>query len=176
MKAEQEQGVIGDIKHYALNDQENGRNYVNVKIDKRAMRESDLLAFEIGVKDSGAGAVMCSYNLVNGDYACENIYLLNDVLKKDFAFQGFVVSDWGATHSSVKTAMAGLDLEMPGSDFFGDALKKALDSGQVPASRVDDMLHLIAFHGAKHLAPPFCFLAHVWAGLRRTFRRRRNHC
>jgi beta-glucosidase len=143
MKGEQEQGVIGDIKHYALNDQENGRNFVNVKIDKRAMRESDLLAFEIGVKDSGVGAVMCSYNLVNGDYACENNYLLNDVLKKDFGFQGFVVSDWGATHSTAKAAKAGLDLEMPGDSFFGDALKKAVESGEVPASRLDDMVHRI---------------------------------
>ena len=143
MKAEQEQGVIGDIKHYALNDQENGRSFVNVKIDKRAMRESDLLAFEIGVKNSGAGAVMCSYNLVNGDYACENSYLLHDVLKKDFGFQGFVLSDWGATHSTVKAAMAGLDLEMPGDDFFGDALQKAVESGEVPTSRLDDMVHRI---------------------------------
>ncbi len=143
MRAEQEQGVIGDIKHYALNDQENGRNFVNVKIDKRAIRESDLLAFEIGVKDSGVGAVMCSYNLINGDYACENDYLLNGVLKKDFGFQGFVVSDWSATHSTAKAALAGLDMEMPGDNFFGGALKKAVESGEVPASRLDDMVHRI---------------------------------
>lgn len=143
MKAEQEQGVIGDIKHYALNDQENGRNFVNVKIDKRAMRESDLLAFEISVKESGVGAVMCSYNLVNGDYSCENNYLLNDALKKDFGFQGFVLSDWGATHSTVKAALAGLDIEMPGDNFFGDALKKAVESGEVPMSRLDNMVHRI---------------------------------
>jgi beta-glucosidase len=143
MKAEQEQGIIGDIKHYALNDQENGRNFVNVKIGKRAMRESDLLAFEIGIKNSGVGAVMCSYNLVNGDYACENNYLLHDVLKKDFGFEGFVVSDWGATHSTVKAAMAGLDIEMPGNNFFADALKKAVESGEVPAARLDDMVHRV---------------------------------
>lgn len=143
MQAEQEQGVIGDIKHYALNDQENGRNYVNVIIGKRAMRESDLLAFEIGVKESGVGAVMCSYNLVNGEYACENPYLLSDVLKKEFGFQGFVVSDWGATHSTAKAAMAGLDLEMPGHVYFGEALKKAVEDGEVPVSRVDDMVHRI---------------------------------
>ena len=119
MKALQEQGVIGHIKHYAVNDQENGRNFVNVKIDKRAMRETDLLAFEIGVKEGGVGAVMCSYNLLNGDYACENDYLLNQVLKKEWGFRGFVISDWGATHSTYKSAMAGLDMEMPGSDFFG---------------------------------------------------------
>jgi len=143
MKALQAQGIVGDIKHYALNDQEEGRSYVNVKADKRAIRESDLLAFEIGVKESGAGAVMCSYNLLNGDYACENSYLLTDVLKKDFGFQGFVVSDWGGTHSTAKAALAGLDMEMPGNSFLADALKKAVESGEVPVARLDNMVHRI---------------------------------
>ena len=143
MKALQEQHVIGHLKHYAVNDQENGRNFVNVKIEKRAMRETDLLAFEIGLKESGAGAVMCSYNLLNGDYACENQYLLNDVLKKEWGFPGFVISDWGATHSTAKAALAGMDMEMPGSDYFGPALKKAVEAGEVPASRVDDMVRRI---------------------------------
>jgi beta-glucosidase len=143
MKALQEQGVIGDIKHYALNDQESGRNFVDIKIDQRAMRESDLLAFEIGVKESGVGAVMCSYNLLNGDYACENKYLLEDALKKDFGFKGFVLSDWGATHSTAKAAMAGLDMEMPGDNYFAEALEKAVKSGEVPASRLDEMVHRI---------------------------------
>jgi beta-glucosidase len=143
MKALQEQGVIGDVKHYALNDQESGRNYVNVKIAQRAMRESDLLAFEIAVKESGVGAVMCSYNLVNGDYACENSYLLNETLKKDFGFQGFILSDWGATHSTAKAAMAGLDMEMPGDTYFAEALEKAVKNGEVPMSRLDDMVHRI---------------------------------
>jgi beta-glucosidase len=143
MKALQEQGVVGDIKHYALNDQEGGRSYVNVKADKRAIRESDLLAFEIGVKESGAGAVMCSYNLLNGEYACENSYLLTDVLKKDFGFQGFVVSDWGGTHSTAKAVLAGLDMEMPGNKYLADALKKAVASGEVPVARLDNMVHRI---------------------------------
>jgi beta-glucosidase len=143
MKALQGQGIVGDIKHYALNDQEGGRSYLNVKADKRAIRESDLLAFEIGVKESSAGAVMCSYNLVNGDYACENSYLLTDVLKKDFGFQGFVVSDWGGTHSTAKAALAGLDMEMPTSTYLADALKKAVESGEVPMARLDNMVHRI---------------------------------
>jgi beta-glucosidase len=143
MKALQEQGVIGHMKHFAVNDQENGRNYVNVKIDERAMRETDLLAFEIGLKESGAGAVMCSYNLLNGDYACENDYLLNRVLKKEWGFRGFVISDWGATHSAAKAALAGLDMEMPGSDYFGAALKKAVQAGEVPGGRIDDMVRRI---------------------------------
>ena len=98
----QAQHVLGDIKHYALNDQESGRNAVNVNIDKRAARESDLLAFEIGIEESDPAGVMCSYNRVNGDYACENKYLLNDVLKQDWKFQGFVLSDWRGAHSVVK--------------------------------------------------------------------------
>ena len=114
MKGLQAQHVIGDIKHYALNDQESGRNAVNVNIDKRAARESDLLAFEIGLQDSEIAAVMCSYNRVNGDYACENKYLLTDVLKKDWNFKGFVLSDWGGTHSTEKASAAGLDHEEPG--------------------------------------------------------------
>src|ERR1700684_1375615 len=107
MKGLQAQHVIGDIKHYALNDQESGRNAVNVNIDQRAARETDLLAFEIGLQDSEIAAVMCSYNRVNGDYACENRHLLTDVLKKDWNFKGFVVSDWGGTHSTEKAWAAG---------------------------------------------------------------------
>ena len=143
MKALQEQGVVGDIKHYAMNDQETGRSYVDAHADKRAMRESDLLAFEIGVKESGVAAVMCSYNLVNGDYACENNYLLTDVLKKDLGFQGFVLSDWGGTHSTTKAALAGLDMEMPTNTYFADALKKAVADGEVPQARLDNMVHRI---------------------------------
>jgi beta-glucosidase len=143
MKALAEQGVIPHIKHYAINDQENGRSFVNMKIDKRAMRETDLLAFEIGIAEGGVGAVMCSYNMVNGTYACENDYLLNQVLKKQWGFQGFVVSDWGGTHSSAKAANAGLDMEQPGSDYFGAQLKKDVDSRTVSAARLDDMVHRI---------------------------------
>ncbi len=143
MKAEQAQGVIGDIKHYAVNDQEDGRNFVNVIIDKRAMRESDLLAFQIGIRDSGVGAVMCSYNLINGTYACENDYTLTDVLKKDWNFKGFVVSDWGGTHSTVAAVKAGLDIEQPGDGFLGEPLKKAVQSGEVSEAQINGMVHRI---------------------------------
>jgi len=143
MKALSEQGVIPHIKHYAVNDQENGRNFVNVKIDKRAMRETDLLAFEIGIKEGGVGAVMCSYNLVNGVYACENNYLLNEVLKKQWGFRGFVLSDWGGTHTSAKAANAGLDMEQPGDTYFGRELKKDVDSGTVSKARLDEMVQRI---------------------------------
>jgi beta-glucosidase-like glycosyl hydrolase len=120
---------MGDIKHYALNDQETGRSVVDVRMDKRTQRETDLLAFEIAIKTTQPAAVMCSYNLVNGDHACENDYLLNHVLKKDFGFKGWVLSDWDATHSTVKAANAGLDQEMPGDDFFGAPLKRAVAFG-----------------------------------------------
>ncbi len=138
MKCEQAQHVIGDIKHYALNDQESGRNEVNVIISKRAMRESDLLAFEIGVGIAQPGAVMCSYNAVNGDFACENKYLLTDVLKKEWGFKGFVVSDWGGTLSTVKASAAGLDNEQPLDEFFGAKLKAAVEAGKVSMAELDD--------------------------------------
>jgi beta-glucosidase len=136
--------VMSDIKHYALNDQETGRNVVNVLLDHKALRESDMLAFEIAIGISDPSGVMCSYNLYEGSWACENDYLLNQVLKKDFKFKGWVLSDWEATHSTVKAALAGLDQEMPGdANFFGAPLKKAVESGQVPQARVDDMVHRI---------------------------------
>jgi beta-glucosidase len=136
--------VMSDIKHYALNDQETGRTVVNVLLDKRSMRESDLLAFEIAIGIAKPSAVMCSYNLVDGDHACENDYLLNQVLKKDWGFKGWVVSDWSATHSTVKAALNGLDQDMPGDDnYFSAPLKKAVEDGQVPTARLDDMVHRI---------------------------------
>jgi len=143
MKGLQAQHVIGDIKHYAVNDQESGRNAVNVNIDKRSMMETDLLAFEIGLRESNVAAVMCAYNRVNGDYSCENKYLLTDVLKKDWSFKGFVLSDWQGTHSTIKASAAGLDHEEPGEYFYGDAMKKAVQSGEVPFAELDDHVHRI---------------------------------
>ncbi len=138
IKCEQAQHVIGDIKHYAANDQESGRNEVNVLIDKRALQESDLLAFHIGIEIGNPAAVMCSYNAVNNDFACENKYLLTDVLKNSWKFKGFVLSDWGGTHSVVKASAAGLDNEEPMEDFFGEPLKKAVQDGKVPLAELDD--------------------------------------
>jgi beta-glucosidase len=143
IRGTQAQHVIGDIKHYALNDQESGRNAVNVNIDKRSMRESDLLAFEIGVHEGNPGGVMCSYNRVNGVYACENPYLLTDVLKKDWNFKGFVLSDWQGAHSTAKASAAGLDHEEPGEIFFGSAMKEAVQSGRVPMAEVDEHVRRI---------------------------------
>jgi beta-glucosidase len=135
--------VIGDIKHYALNDQESGRNAVNINIGKRAARESDLLAFEIGITKGHPAAVMCSYNRVNGDFACENQWLLNDVLKKDWKFPGFVLSDWGGTHSAEKASAAGLDNEEPGDFFFSDKYKAAVQAGTISTAELDEHVRRI---------------------------------
>jgi beta-glucosidase len=138
MKCEQAQHVVGDIKHYALNDQETGRTILSAEISKRAMQESDLLAFHIAIGIANPGAVMCSYNRINGDYACENSYTLRDVLKKEWGFKGFVISDWTGTHSTEKASAAGLDQEQPMAEFFGSKLKAAVDAGKVPVSEIDD--------------------------------------
>src|ERR1700688_1831649 len=138
MKCEQEQHVVGDIKHYVMNDQETGRFFVNAVISKRAMQESDLLAFHIAISIANPGAVMCSYNRINGDFGCENPYTLRDVLKRDWGFQGFVISDWAGTHSTEKASTSGLDQEEPMADYFGPKLKEAVAAGRVPLSAIDD--------------------------------------
>jgi beta-glucosidase len=142
IRAIQDQHVVGGIKHFALNDQETGRFTENVTVDERAARETDLLAFEIGVKDADVQSVMCSYNQVNGTYACENPHLLNEVLKRDWGFQGFVMSDWWATHSTAAAANAGLDQEQPDNEWFV-SLPAAVQRGDVPQSRIDDMARRI---------------------------------
>jgi beta-glucosidase len=141
--------VMGDIKHYAFNDQETGRTIVNAEIGQRDARESDLLGFQIALGIAHPAGVMCSYNKDTitppggTDWSCENDYLLNQVLKKDFDFRGFVLSDWGGTHSDVKAFTAGLDQEQPGSRYFGDPLENAIKSGQVPMARLDDAVHRV---------------------------------
>jgi beta-glucosidase len=137
----QDNQVMGDIKHFAFNDQETGRTIVDARISTQAARESDLLAFELGIRIGQPSSVMCSYNKVKGDWACENDWLLNHVLKGAWHFPGFVVSDWDGTHSTEKAAMAGLDVQMPGDEYFGAALKEAVTSGRVPLQRLDDMVH-----------------------------------
>ena len=139
----QSQHIMGDIKHYVLNDQETGRNTLNAILDKRSLQETDLLAFNIAIHLAKPAGVMCSYNRVNGEYACENDYTLNQVLKRDWKFPGFVLSDWDGTHSTAKAALAGLDMEQPGIVYFGDKLKEAVAANQVPMSRLDDMVHRI---------------------------------
>lgn len=137
------QHILGDIKHYAFNDQESGRGAADVHIGERAARESDLLAFEIGVEQGYPAGVMCAYNRVNGLFSCENSYLLKEVLKHDWKFPGFVLSDWGGTHSLEKASAAGLDHEEGGSFFYGERYKAAVQSGSIPMSELDEHVHRI---------------------------------
>jgi beta-glucosidase len=136
----QSQGVMANVKHYDANNQEANRFTINEEIDERALREIYLPAFEVSVRQAHSASVMCAYPRVNGTFSCENSLLINDVLKKEWAFRGFVLSDFGAVHSTVPSALAGLDLEMPTGKYWGDALKAAVESGQVPMSVIDDKL------------------------------------
>lgn len=139
----QSQHVIAVMKHFALNDQETGRSILSADIARAAARESDLLAFELALELGHPGAVMCSYNRVNGVYACQNGWLLGEVLDADWGFPGYVMSDWGAVHSTVGSALAGLDQEsahvFDSEPYYGPPLKKALAAERVPVSRLDDM-------------------------------------
>ena len=138
----QENPVIATVKHYALNNHEVNRMTVSSDVDERTLREIYTPAFEASVRHGHAGSVMCSYNRIHSIYACENRAMLTGILKKRLRFDGFVMSDWGGTHSTVKAAKAGLDMEMgvaPGR-YFGSALKSAVQSGAVPVSRLNDMV------------------------------------
>ncbi|HEY6925846.1 MAG TPA: glycoside hydrolase family 3 C-terminal domain-containing protein [Steroidobacteraceae bacterium] len=145
MKCEQAQHVIGDIKHFAVNDQETGRNIVNAIISERAMQESDLLAFHIGIRIAEPGAVMCAYNRLNGAYSCENPTLLRKTLKQEWGFKGFVLSDWGGTHSTQEAISAGLDQEQPVADYFGSKLGQAVEEGKVSIAQIDDSAQRVLY-------------------------------
>ena len=107
----QDKHVISTVKHFAINDQETNRTLLDARIDMAALRESDLLAFELAIERGRPGAVMCSYNLLDGIHACENPTLLEKVLRQDWRFPGWAMSDWGAVHSTSEAARAGLDQE-----------------------------------------------------------------
>jgi beta-glucosidase len=139
----QSQGVVSTVKHLVANTQETDRHWVDMKADERSLREIDLLPFEIAVKESGVGSVMCAYNRLNGIYACENAELLNGIVKSEWGFKGWIISDWGATHSTAAAANAGLDQEFYEARYFSGALKEAVESGEVPEGRIDDMARRI---------------------------------
>jgi beta-glucosidase len=134
----QSQHVIGDVKHFAVNDGETGRHAVSSEIDERAIRETDLRAFQLAIEIGQPGAVMCAYNRINGVYACENPFLLKQVLKGEWKYPGFVVSDWLATHSTAQASHAGLDQEEPGNIFYGAKLKEAVRRGEVSQAELDE--------------------------------------
>jgi beta-glucosidase len=141
----QSQGVMAQVKHLALYNQETNRNTTqdNVIVDARTEAEIYEPAFSAAVNPGNVASAMCSYNMVNGAFACENNFLMNTVLKGTMGFRGFITADWSATHSTVNSANAGLDLEMPRGTYFGSALKTAVQNGSVPKSRLDDMVHRI---------------------------------
>ena len=138
----QSQGVISTVKHFALNDQEHKRMTVDSVIAEDAARESDLLAFEIAIETGRPGSVMCSYNLINGVYGCENDQILNRTLKGDWGYPGWVMSDWGAVHG-VEAAAGGLDQQsgdqLDKQKWFDQPLREAVTAGKVPQAKVDDM-------------------------------------
>jgi len=148
IKGIQSTGMVSTIKHFALNDQEHLRMTVDSVIGEAAARESDLLAFQIAIERGQPGSVMCSYNLVNGAYGCDNDWLLNTVLKKDWGYKGYVMSDWGAVHR-VETAINGLDQQsgeqLDKQVWFDKPLREALAAGKVTQARIDDMARRILY-------------------------------
>lgn len=143
----QSNDIVCTLKHFALNDQETCRHVVNAEIDEAALRESDLLAFQIAIERGQPGSVMSAYNKVNGEWCGENDFLLNGVLKGDWAYPGWVMSDWGGCHSTAKAVLAGLDQESgyhhDKEIYYGALLKEAVEQGEVPFERLTDMVHRV---------------------------------
>ena len=148
----QSSGAQACGKHYIGNEQETQRNpsvndageiilAISSNIDDRTIHELYAWPFADGIK-SGMASIMCSYNRINGSFSCGNSKRLNGILKVGLGFQGYVMSDWGATHSGVPAILAGLDMDMPGStdSYFGGYLSVAVQNGSIPVSRLDDMI------------------------------------
>jgi beta-glucosidase len=155
----QGEGVGASLKHYAANNQEEGRMSVSVEADERTLREIYLAAFEHVVKAANPWTVMASYNRVDGVYATESRKLLVDILKGEWGYDGVVVSDWGAVHATAAAANGGTDLEMPGPAlWFGDKLLAAVKAGDVPAAQIDHaalrLSRLIVRTGVLDGGPP----------------------
>lgn len=142
----QDENIISTVKHFALNNQETGRFSADVIISEASARESDLLAFELAIEVGQPGSVMCAYNLVNGSFCSESDWLLNTVLKSDWKYPGWVMSDWGSVRS-VDAAMAGLDQQsgdqLDAEVFFDAPLRAKVESDPAWAARLDDMVHRI---------------------------------
>jgi len=166
----QSQHVISTVKHYALNDQETGRMFLDARIEDAAARASDLLAFELAIERGQPGAVMCAYNQVNGAHACGSDYLLNRVLKRDWHYRGWVMSDWGAVHG-VGDALAGLDQQsgeqIDAAVYFGAPLAQVAAQDPVYAARVRDMnrrilrsIYAVGVDSAPPADPVIDFRAH----------------
>lgn len=136
-KGVQDQGVAVCLKHYALNNQETNRGKVNVIVSPRVMREIYLPPFEAAVKEADAYGVMAAYNKVSGFWCSENNLLQNKILRDEWGFKGMIISDWGGVHNTVAAAMNGMDVEMPGTRYFGQPLIDSVKAGIVPISIID---------------------------------------
>jgi beta-glucosidase len=140
----QSKGVGTSLKHFAANNQEYQRSTISSEVDERTLREIYLPAFETAVKKAKPWTVMCSYNKINGTYSAENHWLLTEILKEEWGFDGLVVSDWGAVHDRVEALLAGLDLEMPGPrERRVKAVIDAVRSGKLDESVLDESVHRI---------------------------------
>ncbi|MHB1935527.1 MAG: beta-glucosidase family protein [Acidobacteriaceae bacterium] len=139
----QSQGPIANANMYLTMNQENNRFKEDSIVDRRTLHEIYLPPFEAAVEEGHVGTVMCAYVKTNGTYSCENPYLLTSLLKRQLDFKGWVMSDWEATHSTVASAKAGLDQEMPGEKYYGQPLKAAIEDGQVSRSTLDDHVRRI---------------------------------
>ena len=140
----QSQGVIATIKHYMGNNSEHDRRNTDSEIDERTMREIYLPAFEAAVKEAHVGAIMDSYNLVNGEHATQSAFLNNRIAKKDWGFDGIIMSDWDATHDGVAAVNSGLDLEMPSGKFMNrETLLPAVKAGKVSQATIDEHVRRI---------------------------------
>jgi beta-glucosidase len=145
IKGVQDRGVAACVKHFALNNQETNRGSVNIIVDGRTMREIYLAPFEAAVKEANVYSVMAAYNKIDGSWCSENDILLNQILRKEWGFKGLVVSDWGGTHSTVKAAMNGLDVEMGSTRnaFLGQPLLDSVKAGLVPIEIINDKVKRI---------------------------------
>ena len=189
IKGAQSQGVIADVKHFALNNQEGigaapvgvlgasalgSRMTVDVQVDERTLREIELSGFEAAVKQGGAGSVMCSYNKFRGDYACQNKHLIQDILEGEWGFKGFVLSDYGANHDTVGSLNNGLDFEpWPAVVYAPQAISAAVASGQVSQKALDDharriLRTLFAYGALDHPTIPYDNAKIDQAGHKRT--------
>ena len=134
----QSNGISACLKHFACNDQEENRMTLNSVVDERTLREIYLTAFEIAVKEGKTKSIMSSYNLINGVYANENKHLLVDILRKEWGFNGLVVTDWGGNNDGVLSLKCGNQLEMPGTPDRAEAILKAIEKGELEESVLDD--------------------------------------
>ena len=142
-KGAQDDGTAVCLKHYALNNQEDYRGFVDVRISDRAMHEIYLRPFEMAVREADAWGVMAAYNKVNGRWCSENEHLLTTVLRQQWGFPGMVISDWGGVHSTVDAVTAGMNVEMPGSRFMGQALLDSVKAGKVSEAVIDQRVREI---------------------------------